>query len=353
MFVVLASVMPQVTTCFQTVTEDNSHLWHCRFGHLSFKGLRTLIYKKMVRGLPLLQASSKVCSDCMVGKQHCEVISKMSLWRASQRLQLIHADICGPIKPESHSHKRYLINFIDDYSRKTWVYFLSDKFEAFDVFKKFKALVEKETGNSICCLRTDRGGEFTLLEFNQFCSTNGITRQLTTSYTPQQNGVAERSTVMNMVHSMLSGKQIPKEFWSEAVNWAIHILNRSPTSVVKEVTPEEAWSGNKPFVHYFRVFGCIDHVHIPDKRRSKLDDKREKCILLGVSEESKAYRLYNPVSKKVIISRDVVFIENEKWEWKRSNEEIEVDLLEWGDEEEIRTQESEEGVNAEIEEVDR
>jgi len=185
MFVVLASVMPQVTTCFQTVTKDNSHLWHCQFRHLSLKGLRTLIYKKMVRGLPNLQASSKVCSDCMVGKQHHKVIPKMSLWRASQRLQLIHADICGPIKPESHSHKRYLINFIDDYSRKTWVYFLSDKSEAFDVFKKFKALVEKETGNSICCLCTDRDGEFTSLEFNQFYSTNGITRQLIASYTPQ------------------------------------------------------------------------------------------------------------------------------------------------------------------------
>lgn len=170
MFVVLASAMPQVTTCFQTVTEDNSHLWHCRFGHLSFKGLRTLIYKKMVRGLPNLQASSKVCSDCMVEKQHREVIPKTSLWRASKHLQLIHADICGPIKPKSHSHKR--------------------------------------------------GGEFTSLEFNQFCSTNGITRQLTASYTPQQNGVAERKnrTVMNMVRNMLSGKEIPKEFWSEAVN---------------------------------------------------------------------------------------------------------------------------------------
>jgi hypothetical protein len=74
--------------------------------------------------------------------------------------------------------------------------------------------------------------------------------------------------------------------------------------------------------------------------------------MLGVSEESKAYRLYNLVSKKVIISRDI-FVENEKWERKRSNEKIEVDVLEWGDEEEIRTQESEEGVNAEIEEVDR
>ena len=127
-------------------------------------------------------------------------------------------------------------------------------------------------------------------------------------------------------------------------------MNRSPTSAVKEVTPEEAWSGNKPSVHYFRVFGCIAHVHIPDKRRSKLDDKSEKCIMLGVSEESKAYRLYNLVSKKVIISRDI-FVENEKWERKRSNEKIEVDVLEWGDEEEIRTQESEEGGNAEIKEV--
>lgn len=83
---------------------------------------------------------------------------------------------------------------------------------------------------------------------------------------------------------------------------------------MKEVTLEEAWSGTKPLVHYFRVIECIAHVHVPDNRRSKLDDKSERCILLGVSEESKAYRLYNPISNKVIISRDVIFVEDEKWE---------------------------------------
>ena len=281
----------------------------------------------------MLQASAKICSDCMVGKQHREIMPKKSLWRASQQLQLIHAGICGPVKPESHSHKRYLINFIDDYSRKTWVYFLSEKSEAFDVFKRFKTLVEKEVNKLICCLRTDRGGEFTSIEFNQFCSSNGIARQLTASYTPQQNGVAERKnrTVMNMVRSMLSEKQIPREFWSEAVNWATHILNRCPTTALKEVTPEEAWSGNKPSVHYFRVFGCVAYVHVSDNRRSKLDAKSEKCILLGVSEESKAYRLYNPVSRKVITSRDVIFAEDEKWEWGVKNAE-QSDVLEWGDE---------------------
>lgn len=94
---------------------------------------------------------------------------------------------------------------------------------------------------------------------------------------------------MNMVRCMLSERKIPKPFWAEAVNWAVYILNRSPTLVVKNITPEEAWSGLKPSVQKFRVFGCISHVHVPDVKRTKLDDKSSICVLLGYSEESKAY----------------------------------------------------------------
>lgn len=97
----------------------------------------------------------------------------------------MHADICGPINPISNSKKRYLISFIDDYSRKTGVYYLVEKSEALNIFKSFKARVEKETSSSIRSLRTDRGGEFTSLEFTEFCNMNGIQRQLTTAYTPQ------------------------------------------------------------------------------------------------------------------------------------------------------------------------
>ncbi|WKA06778.1 hypothetical protein VitviT2T_024662 [Vitis vinifera] len=350
MFILPARVMPKAPTCFQITLEDNTHLWHCRYGHLSFKGLRTLQYKEMVRGLPQLKASSKVCTDCMVGKQHRDAIPKRCLWRASQRLQLVHADICGPIKPISNSKKRYLISFIDDYSRKVWIYFLTEKSEAFTTFKNYKNLVEKEIGAFICCLRTDRGREFTSLEFNAFCKTNGISRQLTAAYTPQQNGVAERKnrTIMNMVRSMLSEKQVPKNFWPEAVNWTTHVLNRSPTLAVKGVTPEEAWSGVKPNVDYFRVFGCIGHVLVPDNKRKKLDDKSFQCVLLGVSEESKAYKLYDPVSKKIVVSRDVVFEEDKCWNWGRNNEEVRLDVLEWGDSnEEGSEDDAEEGVAVE------
>jgi hypothetical protein len=179
-------------------------------------------------------------------------------------------------------------------------------------------------------LRTDRGGEFTSNSFNEYCNNEGIKRQLTTAYTPQQNGMSERKnrTIMNMVRCLLAERGVPKQFWPEAINWATYVLNRSPTLSVKDITPEEAWSDKKPSVKHFRVFGCIAHVHIPDVHRKKLDNKSMKCVHLGVSEESKAYKLYDPVNKKIIVSRDVVFEESKGWMWNEesSTETIDVDF---------------------------
>lgn len=85
------------------------------------------------------------------------------------------------------------------------------------------------------------------------------------------------------------------------------------------MTPEEAWSGRKPTVDHFKIFGCIAYAHIPDQKRLKLDNKGEKCIFLGVSDQSKAYKLYNPITKKIVISRDVVFDEEQFWTWDKNN----------------------------------
>lgn len=101
-----------------------------------------------------------------------------------------------------------------------------------------------------------------------------------------------------MVQSLLVKGRIPKKFWPKAILWSVQILNRSPTFSVKNMTPQEAWSGFKPAVDHFRVFGCIAYAHIPNEKRKKLDDKSEKCVFLGVSEVSKAFKLYNPVKKK-------------------------------------------------------
>ncbi|KAM7520343.1 hypothetical protein LguiB_019305 [Lonicera macranthoides] len=309
-------------SCFLTSLKEVAWLWHFRYGHLNFGGLKTLQQKNMVAGLPKFDCPSGVCEDCVVSKQHRDPFAKGKSWRAKKALELVHSDICGPITPSSNGGKKYIITFIDDFSRKTWVYFLLEKSDAFVAFKNYKALVEKEMGSPIKVLRTDRGGEYNSHEFVVFCESQGIKRQLTTAYTPQQNGVCERKnrTILNMVRSLLKRSGIPKNFWPEAVNWSIHVLNRSPTLVVKNMTPEEAWNGQRPAVDYFRIFGCIAYARVPDAKRKKLDDKGEKCIFLGVSDESKAYKLYNPITKKIVISRDVVFDEENFWSWSNKGD---------------------------------
>ncbi|XLT27854.1 hypothetical protein HN873_059146, partial [Arachis hypogaea] len=184
----------------------------------------------------------------------------------------------------------------------------------------FKAFVKKQNGYKIKILRTDRGTEY--LVCSEYFKQHGIQHQLTTRYTPQQNGVAERKnrTIMDMVRCMLKSKQMPKEFWAEAVATAVHILNKCPTKSVRDKTPEEAWSGKRPSIHHFRVFGCIAYAHVPDQLRKKLDNKGEKCIFIGYSTDSKAYKLYNPETKKVIISRDVTFDEKDMWDWNTKTE---------------------------------
>ncbi|GKB28169.1 retrovirus-related pol polyprotein from transposon TNT 1-94 [Tanacetum coccineum] len=320
--------------CLQVDVANKEELWHHRYGHLSNKGLQILRNKEMVTGLPPIGQMKITCEACVKGKHHRVSFPKQSKWRSSEKLELIHSDLCGPITPPSNGQKRYLISFIDDFSRKTWIYFVVEKSEAFHIFKEFKARVEKQSGSFIKCLRTDRGGEYNSTEFKEFCKEHGIKRQLTTAYTPQQNGVAERKnrTIMNMVRAVLSEKEVPKSFWPDAVQWANHVLNRSPTTIVKDMTPEEAWSGSKPSVEHFRVFGCIGYVHVPDVKRTKLDDKSVKCVMIGYSSESKAFKMFDPVEKKAHVSRDVIFEEEKKWNWDDSYSSEQNLELEWEDE---------------------
>jgi transposase InsO family protein len=118
-------------------------------------------------------------------KHHKEKFEKDKAWHAQEQLQLVHSDICGPLETPSLSSALYFITFIDDYSRKTWVYFLKHKSEAFVVFQEFKALVEKESRKCIKTLHTDNVGEYTKNEFSTYLSKHGIKHQRTVPYTPQ------------------------------------------------------------------------------------------------------------------------------------------------------------------------
>jgi hypothetical protein len=205
----------------------------------------------------------------------------------------------------------YYVSFIDDYSRKTWIYFLKSKDEVFNKFMEFKALIENLSERKIKILRTDNGGEYTSKEFVNFCRDVGIKRELTTPYNPQQNGVAERKnkTIMEVVKTMIHDQGLPMCLWAEAAMAAVYVQNRLSHSTLGFKTPEEMFIGKKPEVSHLKIFGCPVFIHILKEKRNKIEPSRKKGIFVGYCEVSKAFKIYIPGHRHIEISRDVTFDE--------------------------------------------
>jgi transposase InsO family protein len=163
---------------------------------------------------------------------------------------------------------RFILIFVDDFSRFTWIYFLRQKSEVFQHLKDFKALVETQSGKKIKVFRTDNRGEYVNHEIQNLCHEAGIQLQHTILYTLQQNGVVERKnrSLKEMASCMLHAKSLPQRLWAEALNCATYIQNKSPHRSVKDKTPYEAWSGLKPKVTHFRIFGSRAWARILLKR---------------------------------------------------------------------------------------
>ena len=121
-------------------------------------------------------------------------------------------------------------------------------------------------------------------------------------------------TIMEMARSMLAAKHLLDEYWGEAVATVVYIMNLCLTKSVKNKVPQEAWTCMNHSVSQLKFFGCVAYAHVPNELRKKLEKKGHKCIFVGYSEDTKAYKLYDPVARKVIISRDVQFFENESWD---------------------------------------
>ena len=123
----------------------------------------------------------------------------------------------------------------------------------------------------------------------------------------------------------MAEKNMPHHFWVEAIIIDVYIMNRTPTAAVHDVTPEEKYTGTKPDLSHLKVFDYIEYVHVPNELRRKLDPKAEKCIFVGYSLQQKGYRCYNPVTRELRVSRDVVFDELRSW-YSDANDAIRADV---------------------------
>ena len=300
--------------------------WHQRFGHLNYKYVEELIKNKLVHGMDCCHIDGKLeCEACVLGKMNRRSFPKKSNGRARKPLEIIHSDVCGPMQINSIGGSRYILSFIDDFSRYAMVYFLKSKSEVIEKFKQYVQLVENSVSkkgiqnlfiwNSVKAMRSDNGGEYSSTEFKEFCAAKGISRQFTNPYSPEQNGVAERfnRTLMESVRSMIFHAKVPLSFWAEAVNTSVYVHNRSPTAALNHQTPYECWFKNKPDVSDLRVFGCVCFYHVPSSQRRKLDPKSSKAIFMGYPTDTKGYKLYDIESRKFKRKevQNVIFHESE------------------------------------------
>ena len=283
-------------------------LWHERMGHINKNSISTL--QKVVEGISTIKKVNH-CLSCAKGKQQREPFESRSS-HSEDILDIVHTDVMGPFEIESIGGSHYICTFIDDKSRYAFVYMIKSKKEVFEKFVNFVKMMKIQTGRSIKKVRSDNGGEYSSVAMKEFCKKKGIQHQYTTSYTPEQNGVAERfnRTIAENMRAMLYHAKLPKKFWAEAINTAVYLKNRSPHSYLDGITPFEIFHGQKPNLSNLRVFGCLTTVHIPKQQRLKIDAKAEVKIFIGYPDNVKGYRLIDPESLKVTISRNVIFHED-------------------------------------------
>ncbi|KAJ9556642.1 hypothetical protein OSB04_011256 [Centaurea solstitialis] len=261
--------------------EDQTYLWHCRLGHINKKRAELLLKGGFLGTFDFKPFDN--CESCLSGKMTKEPFNKDNE-RASDLLEIVHTDVCGPFSHEARGGYRYFITFTNDFSRYGYVYLMRHKFESFKKFREYHNEVQNQLDRKIKFLRLDRGGEYLSQEFGNHLMECGIVSQLTPPYTPQMNGVSERRnrTLLDMGH---------------ALETAAHILNRAPTKSV-EKTPYELWRGKKPKMSFLKIWGCEVYVKRPTSE--KLKPKSDKCFFVEYPKTTVGYYFYNPEENKVV-----------------------------------------------------
>ena len=298
-------------------SENSASLWHKRLGHISKKRIERLVSEGILDALDF--SDFDLCIHCIKGKQ--TNIRSFGANRASDVLELIHTDICGPFPTASWNGQTYFITFIDDFSRYGYLYLIHEKSQSLDVFKNFKAEVELQLGKRIKSVRSDRGGEYYGRydgsgeqrpgPFARFLEECGIVPQYTMPGSPSMNGVAERRnrTLKDMVRSMICHSTLPGSLWGEALKTAAYILNRVPSKVTTK-TPYELWTGKQPSLKHFNIWGCPAEARPYRPNEKKLDSRTVSCYFVGYSERSRGYKFYDPTAKSIFETRNARFFED-------------------------------------------
>ncbi|GJY83231.1 retrovirus-related pol polyprotein from transposon TNT 1-94 [Tanacetum coccineum] len=266
----------------------------------------------LVDGLPKFKyGKDHLCSACERGKSKKASHPPKLVPSDYSKLELLHMDLCGPMRVASINGKKYILVIVDDFSRYTWVYFLRSKDETPEIIKKFITQAQLNYKAKVCKIRTDNGTEFKNATLKAHYEKLGIMQQFSIARTPQQNGVVERRnrTLVEAARTMLIFSKLPEFLWAEAVATACFTQNRSIIHTRYNKTPYELLRGRKPNIAYFHVFGSLCYPTNDRDDLGKMKPKADIGVFIGYSETSTGFRIYNRRTKMIMETIHVKFDE--------------------------------------------
>ncbi|GJT35581.1 retrovirus-related pol polyprotein from transposon TNT 1-94, partial [Tanacetum coccineum] len=299
--------------CFMAkASPTQAWLWHRRLSHLNFDYITLLSKKEVVNGLPKLKyVKDQLCSSCEMSKAKRSSFKTKAVPSSKGRLNLLHMDLCGPMRVASINGKKYILVIVDDYSRYTWTLFLRSKDETPEVLKDFLTMIQRNLQAQVITVRTDRGTEFLNKTLHAYFKEEGIEHQTSTPRTPEQNGVVERRnrTLVEAARTMLSASKLPLSFWAEAVATACYTQNRSIIISTHGKTAYHIINDRKPSIKHLHIFGCICYITRDGENLDKMKEKGDPCVMVGYSTQSKGYRVYNKRTRLIAESIHIKFDE--------------------------------------------
>jgi transposase InsO family protein len=293
--------------------QDVLKLWHDRMGHIAIPTLIRMSRDGKVRGMPVLKGDLKVCDGCKLGKATHAPHKKSAGVTSQAPLELVSSDVWGPSSVPSTGGARYFISFTDDYSRKTYIYTMKTKDEAFPKFKLFLAKAERSTGRKLKRLRVDNGMEYCAGYFQSELERLGIRCERTNIYSPQMNGVSERlnRTLMESVRVILITTKLPGSWWAELVTASAYVKNKVAHAGIGFEIPDARFYDIHPSVLHLKRLGSVCFLYDERRPRTKLQPRARMGILVGYALNTKGYRVWCPDENKVVIreSQSVQFDE--------------------------------------------
>lgn len=283
------------------------HEWHKKLAHRNLNDIK----KMKEYGLKIKDCEcTDICEFCIRGKMSRKTFPKKASDSTNAAFDIVVSDVCGPMQEESVGGSRYFLTFIDVHSRFCEIFFIKQKSEVATKLIEYVERVKTKFGTKPKVIRSDRGSEYTCTEVQSYLRKEGIKFQCTVGYAPEQNGIAERKnrSLVEGARTILFEAELTKCWWAEAVHTVNYIHNRVITSATKK-TPYEMYFNEKPRMTEFHAFGCEVYAMIPKEKRRKLDEKALKLRFVGYDEQSKGFRLANVSTRKVVISREVNFMD--------------------------------------------